>query len=183
MNCPVCHQTALVPQELAPALQVLHCPDCGGNWLSRSNMEAWYLTQPERQVDLASPTPAHAESDRGEAKLCPECHRIMLRYRVSAEIPFYVDHCPCCAGIWLDQDEGEQLRDRALLFELPRVFAASLQRTLRRQESAARLDELQRKRFGGERYARIQEMREWLSTQPHREALLACLSEPLRKCS
>ena len=45
------------------------------------------------------------------AKICPECGRILLKYKVGHGLDFFVDHCSGCGGIWLDKNEWNALKE------------------------------------------------------------------------
>jgi len=45
-----------------------------------------------------------------QAKICPDCGRILIKYRVDNSLDFYVEHCGNCNGIWFDKNEWDNIK-------------------------------------------------------------------------
>ncbi len=87
------------------------------------------------------------EYDSKKANLCPDCGRILIKYKVQPQIAFFVDHCGTCNGVWLDKCEWEELARANLHNNLNEFFTKTWQEKLKREMSKQRLEENYIKRF------------------------------------
>jgi Zn-finger nucleic acid-binding protein len=121
-------------------------------------------------------------SESNQASLCPDCGRILRRYKIWPDILFYLDRCGGCNGVWLDQAEWQTLGQRNQYHCLHLFFTEPWQRRLREEETRRRFEKIYKDKFGATDYERIKEIRIWLDAHPQGAALLADLldNEPYR---
>lgn len=174
MNCPKCRNVSLETIELEPQLSALHCHRCEGHWLPVDRVTRWLAS---RQGTLPERTevPDPQLHDDQTARLCPDCGRIMLRYRVISGVALILDRCGGCSGLWFDAGEWQALRERNLHEELIDLFTPARQRQIQHEEAAARLRALYHACFGTD-FERAEEIRRWVREHPQKESLLAFLT-------
>jgi Zn-finger nucleic acid-binding protein len=175
MKCPICKDRHLLRVTLETNLPAHQCDRCQGIWLSSVEYLAWLRTHgpllPEKPPD-DTPVPTW---DTQELKLCPDCGRILSRFRVLPDVRFYLDHCGTCNGVWFDKDEWNVLVSRNLHDKVNWFFTQSWQAKVKGEERKDRLDKLYLEKFGAADYAKIQEVWAWLRDHPQRSMLLAYL--------
>lgn len=111
MKCPAClHELAEV-QVGAVSVDVCH-GGCGGIWL-----DAFELQRVDEKREAAGErlTDIHRDPklrvDHTRKRDCPRCDGIKLRRHLfSPKSTVEVDHCPNCAGYWLDAGELDKIR-------------------------------------------------------------------------
>jgi Zn-finger nucleic acid-binding protein len=106
---------------------------------------------------------------------CPECRFRMVKYLVGRGLPFTIDHCHGCKGIWLDGNEWEALKKRNLHDDLNLMFTSFWQKEAQRESRKKKMEGIYVDRFGADDYADIKRIRYWLETRTNREELLAFL--------
>lgn len=176
MNCPHCKQPSLVAATLANGLAVYQCTDCGGHWLSSTTYLEWLGSQPtptpaDLTIDEEIPLPTTTEPLR----LCAECGWALTRFKVLPNTTFRLDRCARCNGVWFDKSEWEVAVERGLADKVNQLFTEPWQTRVRQEENRRILDQVYRDRLGDEDYARLREIREWLTTHPHHAMMLAFL--------
>ncbi len=176
MKCPVCKDTALQSTSLEEHLAASSCSTCAGKWLSSSDYWSWLEkhgdTLPEKPPEG---TPIEA-FDRQRAKLCPQCQRIMLRYKVGHDLAFLLDQCGNCNGIWFDKNEWEALKQRNLHDEVHLVFSAPWQAAIRKEEARKLLMSIYAESFQND-YEKIKQLKTWIENHPEKEKILHYLSD------
>jgi Zn-finger nucleic acid-binding protein len=177
MKCPACHAKRLAPVHLADHLNAFQCENCNGHWIPNSSYLSWI----DHKGGIGKETP-YAEidldlEDSTQAKLCPGCGRILLKFQVGHGLDFYVEHCPGCGGVWLDEHEWNALEARNLHDEIHRIFSTTWQNQIREDQFRATIETAYRKRFGDDTFQRIHDFREWLRRHPRKSELLAYLRE------
>ena len=177
MQCPVCKTKRCSPVELDQELKAASCETCGGHWISHQNYSTWLKHHGDTLPEKPFPEVEFDVDDVQEAKLCPNCEKILLKYKVGHGLHFFVDHCPGCGGVWLDRNEWQALQDRNLHDEIHKIFSTSWQSQVRGEQMASKLDQAYANRFGIESYAKAKEIRQWLQEHPQKQALLAFLSD------
>jgi len=178
MDCPLCKQRSLETAELAPGLSGLCCRTCAGTWIPRSRYDAWH----DQQAGVAPGAPAHGPvevTDVRQAKLCPECGRLLLPYRVGHGLAFAIDYCGACGGVWLDRNEWPALQAAQLHLSLHDIVSAHWQSAVRQAGVQAAMEQTYQ-RLLGPAYARARDVRAWLQGEPHRGLILAYLAEEKR---
>ena len=111
MKCPAC-RNELTPFRVRD-LTVDVCQDgCGGIWF-----DAFELQKVDEDSETAGQPLLHIRRDQSlvvdasRKRECPRCAGIKLRrHFFSAKRRVEVDHCPGCAGYWLDAGELALLR-------------------------------------------------------------------------
>ena len=127
MQCPVCATATLQDQERESGLITLRCPSCRGQWLTSAHYWAWHDQHPEQRAESSfDATGVSAATGDSRAKLCPECGRLLIRYKVGQELPFALDRCGGCGGVWFDADEWELLKARNLHHHMHCIFSYQL---------------------------------------------------------
>lgn len=174
MQCPVCKTKRCSPVELDQYLKAASCEICGGHWISHRNYSAWLKRHGETLPEKPFSEVEFDVGDVQEAKLCPDCNRILLKYKVGHGLDFFVDHCPGCGGVWLDRNE---LQEKNLHDEIHKIFSTSWQAQIRGDQMASKLDRAYTNRFGADSYAKAKDIRQWLQHHPQKQALLAFLSD------
>ncbi len=174
-KCPVCKDALLSEVVLEDHLPAYQCERCQGIWLSSNPYLAWRKTHssalpPQDTGDTSVPT-----WDTQALKLCPDCGRIMTRYRVLPDVKFYLDHCAHCNGVWFDRDEWAVLVARNLQDDVNSFFTQPWQTRLREEETKGVLDKLYLEKFGAADYAKLKEIGQWLKDHPLRSMMLAYL--------
>lgn len=176
MKCPVCKTIELDFAPLEGELTARHCGQCGGNWIPSFEYWRWREAHkevlPEKPADPAAPNPLTGALI---AKLCPECHRILVKYKVGHGANFSLDQCGHCGGVWFDKDEWEALKSRNLHDEVYTIFTAPWQNRVRSEEVQRRQEALYRQKFGEEGFEHIQRMKEWIAEHPQKQEILAYL--------
>lgn len=174
MKCPICKTTLESHTLLETQMPVYRCASCEGVWISANEYVRWVQTQgallPAKTGDADVPT-----WDTTGLKLCPACGHFLMRYRVLPGTHFYADRCGHCNGVWLDKGEMDTLVERNLHDKINQFFTQPWQTHLREAETQRALDNLYREKFGADDYARVHEMRDWLTGHPLRSMLLAYL--------
>jgi Zn-finger nucleic acid-binding protein len=178
MKCPVCKTEELDFSSLENNLIARHCDKCGGNWIP--SFEYWKWREQHKNEVMATSAEQHippnpAPSSALIAKLCPECNKILIKYRVSHWTHFSIDKCGNCGGIWFDKDEWEALRARELHDDVHLIFSAPWQEQVRSQESRHAQEELYRSKLGDQSFNEIQRMKAWIDGHPHRQEILTYL--------
>ncbi|MCB1024099.1 MAG: zf-TFIIB domain-containing protein [Acidobacteria bacterium] len=178
MNCPVCKTRSFESREIEPKLDVEVCKTCRGIWISRENYDVWLdhhgAILPEIPGD-ADPNMTIPEFEL--ARLCPKCRRILIKYKVGRNLPFNIDRCGNCAGVWLDRDEWETLKSRNLHDELNRVFTDHWQEEVKRETTRAALKSIYEEKFGEEDYAKIRDFKRWADSHEKGDEILAYIRD------
>ena len=111
MKCPACDYD-LTELELG-GVKVDACHGgCGGIWF-----DAFELQRVDESHEVPSQHLLRIQRDPGlrvdpaRKRACPRCEGVKLkRHFFSAKRKVEVDHCPNCAGYWLDAGELEKIR-------------------------------------------------------------------------
>ena len=182
MNCPVCATTTLAPIESAGDPLTLGCPSCRGRWMAFTDHLHWVestIGGPIRAPDPAASSfaaPSSPEPPHGP-RLCPSCGRLLTRFRISLDLPFTLDRCANCAGVWFDAPEWPIIRSAGLLPGLHHLFNDAHQHKLDTEERRRQHEARCRAIVGDEAFERAQEFKQWLDEHPQRSALLAFLDD------
>ena len=72
----------------------------------------------------------------------------MVKYLVGRGLPFTIDHCHGCKGIWLDGNEWEALKKRNLHDDLNLMFTSFWQKEAQREARKKKMEEIYVDRFG-----------------------------------
>jgi Zn-finger nucleic acid-binding protein len=177
MKCPVCKKPCAGTEEPEAGLKTVCCGECGGMWLSHKNYAAWLATHGPTLPETPFSEVEFEVEDVTDAKLCPDCGRILLKYKVGHGLDFFVDHCSGCGGVWLDKNEWQALRGRNLHDEIHRIFSTSWQSRVRGDRMREKLEQVYIKRLGEETYQKARSVREWLQSHPQKDALLGFIND------
>ena len=112
MICPTCGKP--LSEISIEEIQLDVCKNgCGGIWFDRfelKKMDEPHEFTDENLIELLS-VDSPAEYDQSQKRNCPKCRDIVMMknfYSVKKEVE--VDHCPKCAGYWLDEGELFKIR-------------------------------------------------------------------------
>ncbi|MGD2181151.1 zf-TFIIB domain-containing protein [Lusitaniella coriacea] len=176
MKCPTCKRPVLQKVTLEESLLANRCDKCEGNWIASEQYWSWLdahsETLPEKEPEVSFEI-----NDSQKAKLCPQCNRILIKYKVGRGTNFHLDHCSSCNGVWFDKNEWETLKARNLHDEIHCIFTQSWQRQVRQEEIEENLDLIYTQKFGSEDYQELQKIKAWLNDRPQKLALLAYLND------
>lgn len=175
MICPVCKNVSLSDSVLEYGLNGYHCAECNGNWVRYNDYRDWMEKKAFYNTPILASMDLKPESDSKKACLCPDCGRILIKYRASIDLPFSIDHCSSCGGVWLDNMEWESLIKSNLHDQLYKVFTEPWQQKLKKDVSKKHIEEKYVKKFGNEDYLKLIEIREWIHKSNHKEEMLAFL--------
>ena len=176
MNCPLCKNVTLSTVSLASHLMGSQCSQCNGHWIEATAYHQWLATLSAISPEKVGETIELAPDADQRAKLCPACHRIMLRYHVGHGVTFMLDQCPACNGMWFDPREWEALKARNLHDEVNAMFTDAWQTAARKQAARERLGLVYRRKFG-EDYDELLRIRTWLQDHPQREEMIGFLTD------
>src|SRR3954452_1421752 len=176
MICPVCKTPTLIAHDLDQNLVSQRCTTCGGQWINSFQFWKWleehratpHEVAAARTIDL--PT-----SETKGVKVCPECGRILAKYKVGHSLGFSLDRCGNCGGSWFDRNEWEILQSGDLRDQIHLIFSDTWQHRVRDQERARHLQELFAQRVGEKDFAEIRRIKEWLNQHPQRQELFGYL--------
>lgn len=179
MKCPACTSVRLDACEPEPGMKGHECSKCHGRFVAFESFFAWQSRQGgiDAQPHVAGSAAEVVGPDSDGGKLCPGCGRFMTRMRVSLDLPFHIDRCGACAGMWFDPGEWEQLRARGLHLRLHALFAESWQNHLQQQQRRLQHEARYRALLGEEFYAKARDMKQWLDVHPQRGVVLAYLAD------
>jgi len=159
MQCPNC-DGSLREVTYEDAL-IRACEDCGGEFIGAEALSHIVATRGEHfpeadDADLSDIKPQFGSSSPAAKMLptlnCPECGGIMSVGNYGGDTGVFIDRCDDCGGVWLDQDELEnvQILSERWADEAPaqiRAIAGKLERA--RREAAASTSDA----FAGSRFA------------------------------
>lgn len=177
MLCPVCKAKRSTSVELAENLRAVSCGGCGGHWISNQNYTTWLEGYGNSRPEEPFSEVEFDVNDVQAVKLCPDCGRLLLKYKVGHGLDFSVDHCSGCGGVWLDANEWNALRGKNLHDAIHKIFTTQWQTQVRKEQVAATLDQVYQKRLGVEAYQKTKEIRTWIQNHDQKEAILAFISD------
>ena len=100
MQCPRCKSDLIVVEF--DDIELDSCPECGGLWFDRGEMELLAAKCGCAVEALSSRTGSHVEEARVK---CPTCRRTMDKRLFGDGEPVIGDVCLHCGGLWLDAGE------------------------------------------------------------------------------
>ena len=177
-RCPKCKDktlAALAPEraddpEVVPPSRCTHCQ---GVWLPREAIEQHLVPA---SVDSRRAAPA---AD-GVAGFCPRCNGLLVRALFDGSLPFHLDRCPSCAGVWFDAGEWAAVASSEWLTHLDDLWDPVYRRKLRQRTAHARqLEEIERA-LGLETLERLRAAVSALRNHPKRALGLSYLISELR---
>jgi Zn-finger nucleic acid-binding protein len=179
MRSPLHSDKEMVELELEPGLRVFECPASKGIWIPLDAYLTW-----QQNGGKANPLPhdqpvASIDDSGRRALLCPESGRLLLRYRVSHDLPFQIDRSPFTGGAWLDKGEWDVLKSRSLHNQMHLIFTSQYQAKLRAAEFAKVLEDTFRKRIGAADFHKVQDICQWIGSHPQRRDILCYLNDSL----
>ena len=111
MKCPACDFDLMEMELGGVKVDVCH-GGCGGIWF-----DAFELQRVDEQREVPTEHLLRIQRnpqirvDAARKRACPRCDGVKLkRHFFSARKQVEVDHCPNCAGYWLDAGELEKIR-------------------------------------------------------------------------
>ena len=111
MKCPACDHQLTEIRVGAVAVDICQ-GGCGGIWF-----DAFELKKVDEQHEAAGEPLVQIkrgpvrQADSSQKRACPRCDGVKLkRHLFNPKSTVEVDHCPNCAGYWLDAGELEKIR-------------------------------------------------------------------------
>lgn len=178
MNCPA-DQTPLRSAPLDHDLRAFECGGCVGHWIRFGDYLAWRERQPGDMPEVPPEAAGEVPEARESVRRCADCGHLLARYTVGHGVPFAIDRCGSCNGVWLDGAEWEALRARGLHDNLHQMFGPGWQFAVRTEERRQRTEAQFARQLGGD-YERARDFGEWLAEHPRRSELLAYLQAQIR---
>lgn len=154
MKCPICHSHSLTEVSLDTGLLARQCRQCFGHWISSQSYWEW-LDHREHQIKEHSRGQLEGQTggqtthqppisineggnllpvaDNTTANFCLDCDRLMTKAKVGRGLSFYLDRCSHCHGVWLDQNEWENLRQLELHHQIHYMFSSAWQFSVRKE--------------------------------------------------
>jgi len=161
--------------DLVSGLSGARCGECAGVWVGRGNYDSWRTKHPGDIPE--NPVPVQlAANEPHTSKVCPQCGHLLLPYRVGHGLPFSIDYCGACGGVWLDPNEWDAIKAKNLHDNLHQIVSSQWQADVRHAEVQKAIEEAHRLHLGAT-YDKAREVRSWLRTQPQRTLILAYLSD------
>ncbi len=115
MQCPQC--AGILGETQYENIPVHTCAHCGGEFMTgvalASIVTARETTLPadmQNALADAKPFAGIPESQKQRALNCPSCNCPMTVLNYCGDSGVFVDRCDACHGLWLDQDELEQIQ-------------------------------------------------------------------------
>jgi Zn-finger nucleic acid-binding protein len=175
MQCPICKNNQLQENEIISHLKAFSCTTCNGNWVRFEDYDTW--NKPTLQTDTPIKlnkeyTPVY---DSKQANLCPDCGRILIKYKVHNDINFFVDHCGNCNGVWLDKNEWECLITNNLHHLMNSFFTKPWQNNLRDGIAKERFEKQYIDKFGQQDYEKLKNIKIWLDNNENKGSMIAYL--------
>ncbi|NES81535.1 MAG: zf-TFIIB domain-containing protein [Moorea sp. SIO2B7] len=152
-----------------------HCNDCGGHWICSRDYHDWLAIKGEILQEKDEYDITLRSDDILKAKLCPECRRIMTKYKVGHGLPFKLDICANCNGFWLDKNEWDILKSKNLHDEINIIFTRSWQKDIREEENRKNMKQVIEKRIGKETFEKADQFKQWFDEQEEKDMILAYL--------
>lgn len=148
MKCPICHIDSLKEISLSTGLLARQCNQCFGHWISSLQYWEWLDSrQPNRSADSTNARPVPLSfnvgsqllpvADNGTANFCADCAHLMRKAKVGKGLNFYIDRCSHCHGVWLDQNEWENLETMDLHHQIHYIFSDAWQFRVRQERPAS----------------------------------------------
>lgn len=175
MNCPVCKTDSLGEIILVHDLPARQCATCAGILLSSNAYLGWLRAKGDDLPEKSVSRPMNPTWDADLLKICPDCGRLMRRFKIFPDVDYYLDRCSHCNGIWFDHREWEALAERNLHDNLHEFFTHPWQDNLRAGEAKTRMEAIYLLKFGAPDYEKIKDIRAWIQSHPQRNMLLAFL--------
>ena len=180
MKCPL-DQQVLRRREIDPGLAAFECALCDGHWVRFGDYLGWRDAHPEDRPEvLAEDTPTDGRTDPPPEpgslpRRCPDCDYLLTRFPVGHGVPFPLDRCGNCNGVWLDKGEWQALKRRGLHDNIHQMFSTAGQRAVR-TDAQRRLTEAQfQRQLGAEDFAKAREFGKWLAGNRRPAEVLAYL--------
>ncbi len=178
MNCPICRTDRFVKMEIEPKLTVDFCQGCRGKWISNDNYQEWLEYQGPRLLEIPElDIPELTAPEIEVARLCPVCRRILSKYKVGRELPFMIDRCGNCSGVWLEDKEWETLKNKNLHDELDRIFTDQWQEEVARESARNHLMSVYQQKFGAEDFKKIREFKAWMENHEKGDEIFAYIRD------
>ncbi|MFK8181954.1 MAG: zf-TFIIB domain-containing protein [Phormidesmis sp.] len=177
MKCPSCNHAALQLIRLDSQLRASRCGACEGHWITADEYWRWLEVHGNLPEKAPDEIPLEAE-DTQHAKLCPRCHRIMLRYKVGHGMDFRLDQCGRCNSVWFDANEWEALKQRNLHDDIHLIFSAPWQSNVRRSEARDVFQSIYAGYFQAD-YDNIRQFKEWVDAHAEHAKMIAYLNHEL----
>lgn len=114
MHCPRCRGS--LTDTTYEGVSIHRCSGCDGEWLDRDELQSivqnWEKKfSPTELKKLKSIHTADFTIDPDEHTLkCPRCDQELERFNYASTSGVALDKCPGCGGIWLDENELEQVQ-------------------------------------------------------------------------
>jgi Zn-finger nucleic acid-binding protein len=175
MNCPVCKIPLKNTDQLEPQLTARICTQCNGHWVNSYQYWKWRDTQKGVISDIPPGEKSIAVKDTNNAKICPECNRLLFSSKVGHGLKFSLDRCAFCGGLWFDSNEWEALKQAGLHLDAHTIFTKVWQQEIRKQEIKEDYERSYAQRFGEDAYKEIKRIRNWIQNNPKKEDLLRYL--------
>jgi len=112
--------------------------------------------------------------------LCPECGKLLARFRVGHGLSFFIDHCAGCGGVWLDVHEWEALKRVGLHDRIHRIFSSAWQTQILHEQQQQAAEHRLAAQIGQSDFDRLREMTRWIEAHAHRSEIAAYLLEHVR---
>ncbi len=144
MKCPTCHTHSLSEVSLDTGLLARQCTQCFGHWVPSENYWEWLDYREHALREQKQKRPMLVISDRllpvadnATANFCADCSRLMTKAKVGRGLSFYLDRCSHCHGVWLDQNEWENLKQLDLHHQMHYMFSSAWQFSVRKERQTA----------------------------------------------
>jgi len=109
--CPDCKEP--MRQETYHGVTIDACPRCAGMWFDEGELGRVMSTDPIALIELEDEhipqVQAHAREN--PERRCPDCGRLLDRYRYMYNSPIDLDTCGTCSGFWVDDAELRKIQD------------------------------------------------------------------------
>lgn len=141
MKCPICHSHSLQEVSLDTGLLAQQCTQCCGHWISSEQYWEWLDYREHEQhvnprrtvINLSTVNGRLPVVDNATANFCADCSRLMTKAKVGRGLNFYLDRCSHCHGVWLDQNEWENLKQMDLHHQIHYMFSSAWQFSVRKE--------------------------------------------------
>jgi Zn-finger nucleic acid-binding protein len=185
MKCPTCKTVELAATELEPGLRAVNCGGCAGTfipfdrylgWQEATGSELWAGFSDALRAIRGS-AGASVAAENAAPCLCPACGRFMSRYRVSVDLPFYLDRCGGCASFWLSKGEWDILKLRAVHNRIHMVPSDTWQQHIRQADGRRQQEQRYKMVLGDDAYSTAREFKQWMSKHPKHQVVFAYLED------